>query len=288
MNIGFSIHRYGEFTMLMLGEAIFSLVVVLTEIDNPRYYATFFGALLTIILFQYLHFQSQPHDHEQYAMRRNKDAGLMWSLCNQLYALALVLLGSSYSFFLTDFTPPTTYSDTTTTETTASVDTTNSTESTAHRWLASASISGDDRHFDQARYIFSVSLALAFACLDIMTLLNVGWHNGKDRCICKRTHTVNYRGIAVVAVRVGWWAVTATLSVWIDEPTSLAWAGVTCVLMELLLRKCGCWFLEGGTVGVVDSRQKAVSHDHIKEEEADNDEEAEWPNVTHAEAESSK
>ena len=34
MNVGFYIHRVGEFTMLMLGESVFSLVIV--DVPNDR------------------------------------------------------------------------------------------------------------------------------------------------------------------------------------------------------------------------------------------------------------
>ena len=42
MNIDFAIHRNGEWIMLMLGESIFSLLIVEVPADSNDYYTTFF------------------------------------------------------------------------------------------------------------------------------------------------------------------------------------------------------------------------------------------------------
>lgn len=59
--------------MLMLGESVFSLLIV-APLEDPDYYTSFFCSLLTVILLQYLHFKSQPEAADHHAMRRSKNA----------------------------------------------------------------------------------------------------------------------------------------------------------------------------------------------------------------------
>jgi hypothetical protein len=59
MNVEFLVHRNGEWTMLMLGESILSL--------------------MTAILLQYLYFRSQPHNADDHAVRKGKNLGMMWT-----------------------------------------------------------------------------------------------------------------------------------------------------------------------------------------------------------------
>jgi hypothetical protein len=61
MNITFATHRWGEWTMLMLGESVLSMLIVdITE--SAEYYKTFFSGILSITLLEFLHFRSQPHE----------------------------------------------------------------------------------------------------------------------------------------------------------------------------------------------------------------------------------
>ena len=160
VNVDFVIHRFGEWTMLMLGESIFSILIVNVSNETREYYGTFYGSILTVILLQYLHFKSEPHHAEGHAMRRNKDAGLGWNALVHVYSFALVCLGAAYTFFLMDFD-----------------DSTASSSSSSYRFLAGG---GDDDSLDgearmqRAAHIFCGSLAVIFACLDGMTIFHVG------------------------------------------------------------------------------------------------------------------
>jgi hypothetical protein len=49
MNISFTIHRYGEWTMLMLGESVLSLLIVEVA-EGSSYYKTFFSGIISITL----------------------------------------------------------------------------------------------------------------------------------------------------------------------------------------------------------------------------------------------
>ena len=87
----------------MLGESIFSLLIVDVPEEGTQFFATFLFGILTIMLLHFLHFQSQPHDPDDHAIRRHKNAGVMWNYIMQIYSFMLVCLGASYTFFLTDF-----------------------------------------------------------------------------------------------------------------------------------------------------------------------------------------
>ena len=62
----------------MLGESILSLLIV--EVTGQKEcYVTFYCGILSVVLLQYMHFRSQPHDPDHHAMRRTKEAGFLFS-----------------------------------------------------------------------------------------------------------------------------------------------------------------------------------------------------------------
>lgn len=77
MSIEFIIHRYGEFSMLILGEGVLSLVIVehSKSADYTEYYGTFTLGVLSVILMQFLFFKSQPSDAAHHALHRSRTAG---------------------------------------------------------------------------------------------------------------------------------------------------------------------------------------------------------------------
>ena len=80
MNIDFVIHRYGEWTMLMLGESILSLLIVndISRNNESSYYLTFYLGIISVTLIQFLYFKSQAHDADHHAMRRTRNAGILY------------------------------------------------------------------------------------------------------------------------------------------------------------------------------------------------------------------
>jgi hypothetical protein len=241
--------------MLMLGESIFSLLIIDVPNEGSDFFATFYCGILTVVLLQYLHFRSQPQHADLHALRRDKNAGVWWNIFLHAYSLALVCLGAAYTFFLLFSGEEEEEKD-------------SHRRLTAERWLAEAPDLDEAR--EPAAHLFSGSLAVIFFCLDVMTILHLGIKEGKDRCRCARTKKWNAKGIAVVFVRGCLVVFTATLSQWETEPESLAIIGLFCVLAQLLLRKLGILYLE-----------KHV-HPLIIGDAAPSD--AIWPNVTHARA----
>lgn len=275
MNIDFAIHRNGEWIMLMLGESIFSLLIVEVPADSNDYYTTFFCGVLTIVLLQYLHFKSQPHHAHDHALRRNKDAGIWWNNLQHVYSFFLVCLGADYTFFLSDFS----------TEFNRRLD---------ERYLAgggeSSSVYDPEDVRSRAAKLYGASLAIIFASLDVMTLLHLGLKESHGRCVCEKTQKTNVKGIFLIAVRLGLIAFTATLGLWLTDPTNVSILGVVCVLIQVLFRKLGGKYLthesmDPDHVGEpADSKLNGDGDDNDEDEEDDDDDDASWPNVTHARA----
>lgn len=227
--------------MLMLGESILSLLIIYVPDENGNFYTTFFGGVLTVILLQYLHFRSQPHDPKWHAMRRHKNAGISWSVLNQIYSFAFVILGAAFTSFLT-----------------ASSD-----NNIGSRLVASAE-SPDTKK--ATAHLFSGSLGVIFACLDIMTVLHLGLKESHDRCVCEQTKRKNVKGIFLVFIRFGVIVFIATLSQWESEPETLTLAAVACVLFQLLMRKLGGKYLSHSQVHVLDPQR--ISKTNVMEHSA--------------------
>ncbi|GKY94188.1 hypothetical protein MPSEU_000384800 [Mayamaea pseudoterrestris] len=251
LNVGFTVHRNGEWVMLMLGESIFSILIVYVSDQSSWFYRIFYCGLLMVVLLQYLHFMSLPRDAvNDHALRRSKDAGILWSNLHIIYSFALVSFGATFTTFLLD-------------------ELHQSTEET--RRLSETVLVGDpDVRRQQNANLFAGSLAVIFFCLDTMILAHIGLGKSKGRCVCRKSKHVNVRGVLLLSLRAGLLAFTATLGLWVVDPANLAIIGLVCVLAQLVSRKLGLKFLSREFEGADDGSV---------------DESARWPNVTSAQAE---
>lgn len=184
--------------------------------ESHDFLFTFYCSLLAVVFLCYLHYQSQPQVCN-HAMRRSKDAGVLWGMVGPIYSFSLVCLGAAFTFFLEYF---------------SMVD-------GGHRLLAG----GDDRTSERERsaHLFCGSLAIIFACMDGSVVLHIGLEE-----ISNRLHTNGKRNpasIIVLLLRLGVIPFTATLSQWETEPDRLAMIGLLCVLSQLVVRKLGNIFL---------------------------------------------
>ena len=50
VNINFTLHRYGEWVMLLLGESVLSLLIVSLSLDGSYYFTVFMGILTMVII----------------------------------------------------------------------------------------------------------------------------------------------------------------------------------------------------------------------------------------------
>jgi low temperature requirement protein LtrA len=230
-------HRFAEWIMLMLGESVFSILIVYVPDKGHDFYTTFYCSLLTTVLLQRLHFKSQPDRAEHHASRRNKNAGIVWILLQQVYSLALISLGAAFTFFLTLFTPG------------------------EERRLEERMLAGDPYISDDLQtrgaHMFSGALAIIFFSLDAMIILHLGIKESQHRCVCKHTNAKNVKGIILLAFRFGLLVLTATLSQWEQEPDRLAMIGLALVLVQLLLRRLGGKYLSHNQVHALDSQSSA-------------------------------
>lgn len=224
MNIDYSIHRYGEWVMLLLGESVLSLLIV-TISDGYEYYKTFFSGVITVILLEYLHFKSQPHDPDFHALRKSRYSGFFYTNLLWVYSASLVILGTSYKMFLYEFV----YED-------------DNEEHRAlfpifNRFLAAETTALRFETADRQQRIahfFSGSLALVFLCLDLMILAHRGVKPNMDRL--KKGWKIKILVALLVALRLAIIVFVGTVSQYITDPAQLAGMGVGCVFLQLACR----------------------------------------------------
>ena len=262
INIDFVIHRQGEWTMLMLGESVLSLLI--TDGLGRDYLGVFYAGIMTVILLQLLHFRSQPHDPSVHAMRRHKNAGVTFGFVFALYSAALVAVGVSYKLLLYGVQAADDGEDDKKTRALFAAD---------RRWLAPAS-GGDDgcgptkaELKEMVAHLFSSMLAIVFVCQDLMVLLHRGLSALSNRCnrksvVCKTTGAAttvlgtNVKGILfAVLPRVATTIFVASLSFWQQNPRTLAELGCVAVLVQLATRLLGDVFLP-------DHNQHGNAHHH--------------------------
>mmetsp|Transcript_8566 Transcript_8566/g.21436 ORF Transcript_8566/g.21436 Transcript_8566/m.21436 type:complete len:669 (+) Transcript_8566:40-2046(+) len=267
MNIDFCFHRYGAWIMLMLGESVLSLLIVVAP-DTSDYYKTFFSGILSITLLEYLHFRSQPYDADDHAMRRSKDAGIMFGYLMLIYSAALVVLGTCYKMLLYELVYSSDYEDS------------DSSGQRRRRSLLLAVFervlagSGGDasglQHDDRQQSIadlFGGSMAIVFACSDLMILTHRGIASNYQ-CSCKDKHKslpVRILAVVLIVVRVGMIGFTASLGQWMTDPPTLSFIGLCSILFQVSLRFAGT-----ALYGPV----------FKSDDDDDNNGENVWPNVT--------
>lgn len=223
LNIGFVTHRYAEWTMLMVGEAVFSLLVE-EALEADGYYITFYCGLTTVTLLMYSHFQSQPMEAEKHAMVKSKNRAILSQTIQSIYTLSLVALGATFTLFVRSFAGQ---------------------GYAGRRWLefldelaldqrflaggGDSKYSQDDLN-ERAGIIFSIALGLVFFSLDFMSLvLHLGTEMLMKNCRTKPVcaYLVFIRGVLI--------AVTLSISQWTKDPEILAPIGLGCALLHNML-----------------------------------------------------
>lgn len=223
LNIEFCIHRFGELTMLLLGESILSLLIVETY-TNKEYYITLYAGIISTTMIQYLHFKYTPHSAEEHAMRRSFKAGACFYVFFIIHSFALVTLGTSYKMFLTSFSYEAHNAD--------------PSDNRRLRQLmalirnlggggGSSKYSKEERQ-QRAANMFCCSMAVAWVSMDLTTVCHQGIKSYFEFAKSKA-------GLIIVIVRLLVTAFVATLSTWIIEPDKLALLGMAAVLVEVAI-----------------------------------------------------
>ena len=99
INIDYCIHRYGEWTMLMLGEAVLSLLIVDTTESQQYYIVTTLG-VLTVIILQTVKYESEPSHAAGHALWRSLSAGHFYGVLIHILSMGLIAFGVSYKVML--------------------------------------------------------------------------------------------------------------------------------------------------------------------------------------------
>jgi len=231
LNVDFCIHRYGELTMLILGEAILSLIIVDEGDGLGKYVSTLYGGLLATILLQLLHYRSLPHKVSEHALQRGKNAGVIWYQMYVFYSAALLSVGVCFKLFLYQIQK-------------GDPDKKSDEGYEGHgRLLAGGKADPCGLAFEYRKYntavLFSVSLAIVFATLDFML-----WaHFGKKKLLGS-TKTEDgkpnlKKWFFVLLPREAITVFTLTLYFWQTDPDTLTWIGVGVVFGEWLTRILG-------------------------------------------------
>ena len=220
MNVEFTLHRLGEWVMLMLGESVLSLLIV-GESGGRRYYTTFYSGMLTVTMMQYLFFRSQPFEAEDHAMRRDRLGGYQFFYGMLAYSATLILIGCSFKLIL-------------------------------HHYLDETEVAeGHEIESDEPQYpleesarrianMFSWSMAASFFFLDVMTMAHRGWKDNFGR-MCSNGRV---RWLATLISLFAWslFFVTATLSLWITNLELISVVGCAIVICQVMLRTLGMRF----------------------------------------------
>ncbi len=248
MNVDFVIHRLGELTMLVLGESILSLLIV--DGDDGNYHQTFYFGIVTVMLLMVLHFQTQPHDANSHAMRRSKNAGVLYSQTYQIYCAALVAVGASYKIFMY-------YIAKDKKRRFLSHMTHVAAEEIDARWLAGGGGSscgpyGDEKK-EMTAHLFSWSMGLVFICMDIMQFAHVGLEKNIENCKLyeetgkgtqKRKSQSKWRFnlkvlFFIILPRGGITIFVLTVGFWETNPRILPALGFAAVMAQLFSRLLG-------------------------------------------------
>jgi len=271
MNLDFAIHRMGELTMLVLGEIILSLLIVKGETAN--HHKIFYFGIVTAIVMQMLHFRSQPHDADAHAMRRHKNAGVLFEQTFAIYSAALIAVGASYKLLLYSVSESD-YGRRLHPHLPNAVE-------PGVRWLAAAADdSGCGPSAEEKKYLvahlFSTSMAVVFVCLDIMLLAHVGLKKEVEKCKILGSASengtekmrYNFKGVLFVFLPRG--AITifiATLSQWVKDPSTLAGLGLAAVLCQFITRLLGNIWLPDSDFSLRTRSDRNLLHEGISDED---------------------
>lgn len=211
--------------------SVLSLLIVDVS-EGFSYYQTFFAGVLSVILLEYLHFRSQPHDPDDHAMRRKAEAGVAVTLLMYVYSVALLVIGVSYKMLLQEHV----YENSGKRRFLSPI---------VERLLAGGESAAlrfdtDDRR-QRIAHFFGASLAIVFVCLDGMSLAHKGITASLNRCQCKETHVVRLSVIIMVVFRVALVVFFATLSQYCTDPSLLATLGFVGIVCQLLIRVLGAF-----------------------------------------------
>ncbi|KAL3908305.1 MAG: hypothetical protein SGILL_008532 [Bacillariaceae sp.] len=213
-NIDFQIHRYGEFVMLMLGEAVLSLLIVeTTELSN--YYVTACVGMLNVIVIQILRFDSEPSDANNHCLWRGVKAAYVYSLLIQLLSIALIGFGVSFKVMLATIYSTGDYADAN--EAVVVDDSAYGDDGDAeHRHLADV----PTVTFLTIKCLYCTSLVLVLVAIELLASSHKGFKK-RYRVFFKHDKTgakkIKWRVVLISILKLALLSFLATLPVWVGS-----------------------------------------------------------------------
>lgn len=219
--------------------------------DGVSYYQTFFAGVLSVILLEYLHFRSQPHDPDEHALRRKSECGVAFTILMHVYSIALLVIGVSYKMLLQEHV----YAGSGARRVLSPI---------VERLLAGSEsaalrFEADDRQ-QRIAHFFGGSLAVAFACLDGMSIAHKGFHENFNRCKCEKTDQFRLPIVMMIISRAALVVFFATLSQYCTDPSLLATLGFAGIVCQLLARVVGSFMFPPDEEEQEDQAIERVAH----------------------------
>lgn len=265
MNIDFAIHRYGEWTMLILGESILSLLIVndISRKNEAEYYFTFYLGIVSVTLLQFLYFKSQPHDADHHALRRTRTSGFVFTIWLQIYSAALIIVGVSYKMLLTEYTSE--YADKE--ENQAVYAQVGGGDTSNYPELYTVPSYSTQERRQRIANLYCFGLATVFLSLDMMNVAHTGLKITSNRCHHPENGKFRIKALALVVVsRIVILGFVLTLSQYVTDPEFIALIGFGTIVMQVMVRFLGYVYFPSDLIH--DMEEKEFHQESIEEEKS--------------------
>jgi low temperature requirement protein LtrA len=217
IHVAYSAHRHGELTMLLMGEAILSLIVGVSLKPLPSFYLVFAFGFIAAMSLKFVHYSTQPIQANAHALRQNVSQAIIWVRGQYLHSMALIAFGVSLKILLK-------YHDYEGCSDESDIDSSNSggssyssSYSSSHRLLDSASFYGASSYSAYSAYDsgasgskclkhdYTVLFSVSLGCSYVLDLITGAQHKGQaifPPISEWRSHFTGPRGISFASPRV--------------------------------------------------------------------------------------
>ena len=215
MNLEFTLHRFGEWVMLMLGESVLSLLIA-PQSNGAKYYVTFYTGITAVTMLQYLFFRTQPFVADDHATRRSIPGALLFTEMLNVYSGCLIVFGGAYKLTLDQYVleqtlPP----------------------------GAMVGLYTLAQRRERIANLFCWSLTISVLALDFMIISHRGFKDNFARFRNPATGGCNFTTTFISIVNLGLMVFTATLSRWVHSLELMSVFGLLVVVLNVLLRTFG-------------------------------------------------
>lgn len=100
LHVEYTLHRHGEWVMLMIGESILSLIVGAPRASDTNFYLIFGLGFLCATSMQFIHYYTNPFHADEHALRLSMFNALKWIYSHHGFSASLVAFGVSLKLLL--------------------------------------------------------------------------------------------------------------------------------------------------------------------------------------------